>query len=104
MTLPVTRVTDRAFAMVQVGDHIVPQTGTIMSGARTVFAESAQMAYLTSRVVFPNTTGTITGGVSRRVLVNSRQAALLNSTVTGGAIVGSGRVITGARRVFATQS
>lgn len=101
MTLPVSRVTDRAFAMVRVGKYIVPQIGTVVSGARTVLAESAQMAYLTSRVVFPTTVGNITGRVCRRVLVANRQAALLNSTVTGGAIVGAGYVITAAKRVWA---
>jgi len=104
MTLPVARVTDRVFAMVQVGDHVVPQIGRIISGSRDVLVESAQFGYMNSRVVFPNTVGYITGKIARRVIVNSRNAALLTSTVTGGAIVGNGTVITGARRVLAPVS
>lgn len=101
MALPVARLTDRAFAMVRVGDKIIPEIGYISQAAQRVYAEDLPFARLTDSVVFPHTTGYITSSVAQRTIVENLNGALLFSRVHGGSIVGCGIIITSAQRTIA---
>lgn len=99
--IQVARIGDRVIAHVRVGDVIVIQVGNIVEGSARILAESSPLAYFNAMVVFPSTVGRITGNISNVVLVDGKNTARLGSTVTGGAIVGSGQVFTAAQRVLA---